>query len=232
MDIIELIMKEQHPPHSHLYKKIGLPLLRTLLKIALCAAIFTFSFPFPHPDPTVQYSHPGFKHPMDGTRHPPDGPQKKEQVIQEILKVLEKYPTGLANGMRKEVAEVIYEESIRHNQDPKLILALIATESSFQSSSVSERGAKGLMQIMPFVARSLAREMGIEWGGDRTLFNPFINIRMGIYYLSRLIADFEDFGTALTAYNYGPTYVRSLIQKNEQIPRDFYHKLLDAYKNL
>ena len=70
---------------------------------------------------------------------------------------------------REELAEVIYEEALRYNQDPKFILALIAIESSFKNSSVSEKGAKGLMQIMPYVAESLAQEMGIEWSGDRTL---------------------------------------------------------------
>ena len=100
--------------------------------------------------------------------------------------MLERQPTGLANVTKEELAEVIYEEAIRYNHDPKFILALIAIESSFQNWSVSEQGAKGLMQIMPYVAESLAQELGIEWSGDRTLFNPFLNIRMGIYYLSQL----------------------------------------------
>ena len=51
------------------------------------------------------------------------------------------------------------------------------------------------MQIMPYVAESIAKEMGIEWSGDRTLFNPFLNIKMGVHYLSRLLLDFKDPGT-------------------------------------
>ena len=133
---------------------------------------------------------------------------------------MEKHPTGLANVTKEELAEVIYEEAICHNHDPKFILALIAIESSFQNWSVSEQGAKGLMQIMPYVAESIAQELGIEWSGDRTLFNPYLNIRIGIYYLSRLILDFKDVGIALTAYNYGPTYVKGLIsEKREHSPQ-------------
>jgi len=74
------------------------------------------------------------------------------------------------------------------------------------------------MQIMPYVAESIAQELGIEWSGDRTLFNPYLNIRIGIYYLSRLILDFKDVRIALTAYNYGPTYVKGLIERKESIP--------------
>jgi hypothetical protein len=157
---------------------------------------------------------------------------QREQTIREILEVLERQPTGLANVTKEELAEVIYEEATRHNQDPKLILALIATESEFYNWAVSEKGAKGLMQIMPYVAESLARELGIEWSGDRTLFNPYLNIRIGIHYLSQLMLDFKDVRTALTAYNYGPTYVKGLIERKERIPHNYYRKFLTAYQSI
>ncbi len=158
--------------------------------------------------------------------------QGKQLAIREILGVLERYPTGLADVTKKELAEVIYEEAIRHNQDPKFILALIAIESEFKNWSVSEQGAKGLLQIMPYVAKSIAHELGIEWSGDRTLFNPYLNVRIGTYYLSQLILDFNDIRVALTAYNYGPTYVKGLIEKNERIPHDYYDKFLAVYQSI
>ncbi len=158
--------------------------------------------------------------------------QKKKETIQEILAVLEKHETGLAQVMREELAEVIYEESTRNNHDPKFILALIAIESSFQNWSVSEAGAKGLMQIMPYVAESIAKELGIEWSGDRTLFNPFLNIKMGVHYLTRLLLDFKDPELAVTAYNYGPTYVKGLIEKKRKVPQDFYEKITATYHDL
>lgn len=158
--------------------------------------------------------------------------QKKQEAIQDILAILEKHQTGLAEVTREELAEVIYEESTRHNHDPKFILALIAIESSFQNWSVSEAGAKGLMQIMPYVAESIATELGIEWSGDRTLFNPFLNIKMGVHYLSRLLLDFKDPELALTAYNYGPTYVKGLIEKKQKVPQDYYEKIAAMYHDL
>jgi hypothetical protein len=217
MEKIEIIMMD-HPPHRSTYKKMGLSLRRILLKVTLFFAIFIIAFHLPH-----------FTHRL---QHFTDGLGTREETVQEILNVLEKYPTGLANVTKEELAEVIYEEATRYNHDPKFILALIANESSFQNWSVSERGAKGLMQIMPYVAESVAREMGIEWSGDQTLFNPFLNIRIGIYYLSRLILDFNNMEIALTAYNYGPTYVKSLIERKERIPIQYYRRVLTVYQNL
>jgi soluble lytic murein transglycosylase-like protein len=158
--------------------------------------------------------------------------KNRQEAIKEIFAVLERHPTGLANVTKEELAEVIYEEAIRHNQDPKFILAVIAIESEFKTWAVSVKGAKGLMQIMPEVGEFLAQEIGIEWSGDRTLFNPFLNIRMGVYYLSQLMRLFNDPRIALTAYNYGPTYVQGLIQKNEGLPPGYYRRILSFYQTL
>jgi len=210
MQLNDPLIRTGHPPHPATYIKNGRP-LRLLFKALLFFVIFALSFhllPFNF------------------------GIKNRQDTIKEILAVLEKNPTGLANVTKEELAEVIYEESTRNNHDPKFILALIAIESEFYNWSVSEKGAKGLMQIMPYVAQSLSQELGIEWSGDRTLFNPYLNIRMGIYYFSQLTLDFKDVGVALTAYNYGPTYVKGLIERKERIPKDYYRKFLTAYQKI
>jgi hypothetical protein len=211
MELNEPLIRTGHPPHPRTYKKNRLPLFRILSKVALFVVIFVLSFHLPNFIP---------------------GLNQREETIREILEVLEKQSTGLANVTKEELAEVIYEEAIRHNHDPKFILALIAIESSFQNWSVSEQGAKGLMQIMPYVAESLAQEMGIEWSGDRTLFNPYLNIKMGIYYLTQLTKDFNDIRLALAAYNYGPTYIKGLMERKEGIPLNYNRKFLTAYQNI
>jgi hypothetical protein len=155
----------------------------------------------------------------------------RETAIHDIYRVLEKHPTGLSCSTKQQLAEVIYDESVRHNQDPKFILALIKIESSFKNGSVSEQGAKGLMQIMPYVAESLAKELGIEWAGDSTLFNPMLNIRIGMHYLSQLIRDFNDLGLAITAYNCGPTYVKGLLERKQRIPHYYYQRILKVYQD-
>ncbi len=222
MEKIELILVD-HPPHRPIYKRIGFLLRGLPFKASLFLAIFILFFHLPQLNSTVQSL-------TDGTGI--DATGGKEEMIQEILAVLERYPTGMTNVAKVELAKEIYEEATRYNHDPKFILALIAIESSFQNHSVSERGAIGLMQIMPYVAESVAQEIGIEWKGNRTLLNPNLNIRIGIYYLSRLIVDFHDIGVALAAYNYGPTYVKGLIEKKEKIPLDYYRRILTVYQNL
>jgi soluble lytic murein transglycosylase-like protein len=211
MELNEPLIRTGHPPHPRTYKKNRLPLFRILSKVALFVVIFVLSFHLPNFIP---------------------GLNQREQTIREILEVLEKQSTGLANVTKEELAEVIYEEAIRYNHDPKFILALIAIESSFQNWSVSEQGAKGLMQIMPYVAESLAQELGIEWGGDRTLFNPYLNIRIGSYYLFQLIKEFNDPRLALAAYNYGPTYIKGLKERNEKIPTNYFYRIRTVYENL
>ena len=213
MELNEALIRTGHPPHTGTYKKNRHPLFGILPKIAIIVLIFLLSFHFLNFFPDIHFD-------------------QKEQTIREILEVLERQPTGLANVTKEELAEVIYEEANRYNHDPKFILALIAIESEFKNWSVSEQGAKGLMQIMPYVAKSLAHELGIEWSGDRTLFNPYLNVRIGSYYLFQLIKEFNDLGLALAAYNYGPTYIKSLIERNEKIPTSYFYKIWGVYQDL
>ena len=211
MELNEPLIRTDHPPHTRTYIKNGLLFLRILRKVALFLVIFILSFHLPNFIP---------------------GLDQREQTIREILEVLESQPTGLANVTKEELAEVIYEEANRYNHDPKFILALIAIESEFKNWSVSEQGAKGLMQIMPYVAKSIAHELGIEWSGDRTLFNPYLNVRIGSYYLSQLIKEFDDPRLALAAYNYGPTYIKGLKERNEKIPTHYFYKIWTVYQDL
>jgi soluble lytic murein transglycosylase len=211
MELNEPLIRIGHPPNPPPSKRKGRFFLRLLVRIVLVIVISTLTIHLP--DLTFRT-------------------QNRGQVIKEIAGVLERYSTDLDKSTRIELAEAIYDESIRYKWDPKLILALISIESSFRNQSVSEKGAKGLMQLMPYVAESLAQELGIEWHGDPTLFNPFLNIRMGVHYLSQLILDFEDLRVALVAYNYGPTYVKGLIERNERIPGSYSRKVLTAYQTL
>lgn len=166
--------------------------------------------------------------------HLPDPPSKiqEEEMIQEIREVLARNSKDLSEETQRELAKLIYLESIRYNHDPKFILAIIAIESSFQNRSVSEKGAKGLMQLMPYVAESIAKDLGIEWKGDLTLFNPHLNIKMGIHYFSQLLSDFSDIRIALTAYNYGPSYVKELMESKKRIPHHFTKKVFTVYQTL
>lgn len=89
--------------------------------------------------------------------------------------------------------------SSRYSVDSLLLAAVIEAESGFNPQVVSQRGAVGLMQILPSTA-GLAPE---------ALADPAANIDRGARYLRRLLERYEgDLELALAAYNAGPTNVR------------------------
>ena len=100
-----------------------------------------------------------------------------------------------------------YEETVRHysakhDLDPYLVMGLIRAESGFDATAVSPVGATGLMQLMPSTAQWIAEQKGIPYD-ELDLFSAELNIRLGTYYLRRLLDLFYYTDTALAAYNAG-----------------------------
>jgi soluble lytic murein transglycosylase-like protein len=88
-----------------------------------------------------------------------------------------------------------------HNLDPALVHAVITAESNYNPNAVSQKGAVGLMQVMP----DTGRRYGVR---PRELREPHKNIKAGVQYLSELIAMFEgDLRLALAGYNAGENAV-------------------------
>ena len=94
----------------------------------------------------------------------------------------------------------IAEAARQFDVDPALVRAVIHAESGFNPRASSQKGATGLMQLMPGTARML----GVQ---DAT--NPAHNIRGGARYLAGLLARFRnDVTLAAAAYNAGPEAVQ------------------------
>lgn len=82
----------------------------------------------------------------------------------------------------------------RHRVDSLLLASIIEAESSFRPDAVSDKGARGLMQLMPHHL-----EGGIEG------FDPTANLEIGTGYLETLLARFDgDLALTLAAYHAGP----------------------------
>ena len=108
---------------------------------------------------------------------------------------------------KKRFAELIEQAAYRHNVDAKLVHAVIQTESAYNSSAQSPKGAVGLMQLMP----DTARRFGVT---DRN--DPDQNIDGGTRYLKHLIKMFNpNLDLAVAAYNAGENAV---IRYNNSIP--------------
>lgn len=154
-------------------------------------------------------------------------------ALTHILGVLKENKTGLGSLEELNLAQVILVESIAHRMDPLFVLALIKTESTCNNWSKSLKGAIGLMQILPSTGKELAAELKLKWNGDATLLNPYVNVRMGVHYLSNLKERFhDDTEISLAAYNAGPNYLASKIRLKEDVARDFIDKVLTNYEDL
>ncbi|HPG58257.1 MAG TPA: lytic transglycosylase domain-containing protein [Candidatus Wallbacteria bacterium] len=106
---------------------------------------------------------------------------------------------GIKNtGMSSEIGSIIVENSRKHEIDPLLVSAIMAVESDFNPKVVSDKGAIGLMQLMP----ETASELGVN------PYNLNQNVEGGTRYIKQMLEKFSgDLKLALAAYNAGPNAV-------------------------
>ena len=88
--------------------------------------------------------------------------------------------------------------------DKATIYSIINIESHFNKNAVSNKGAVGLMQLLPSTAKEFARKLQLE---EYDLENPRDNISIGTAYFSYLKNKFKDEKLALCAYNAGSANV-------------------------
>ncbi len=81
----------------------------------------------------------------------------------------------------------IEQEAAKNGLDPYMVASLIRQESEFNPGAVSSANAFGLMQLLPSVGRSMAKQEGIHHFNDGELFNPETNIRLGTRYLKQTL---------------------------------------------
>lgn len=124
-----------------------------------------------------------------------------ERVVHEVEVAavsLDQQPQMIA---ARPYAELVSKAATDNQLPAALLHAVIQTESSYNASAVSPRGAGGLMQLMPDTAREL---------GVKNVYDPKANIQGGARYLKRLMTLFDnDIALAVAAYNAGPQAVLS-----------------------
>ena len=89
------------------------------------------------------------------------------------------------------------------------ILSIIRQESEFDLSANSHAGAKGLMQVMPYTAKLVAKQAKLPYSKSRLTSDPEYNINLGSHYIAGLILEYDGaYPFAIAAYNAGPKRVR------------------------
>ncbi len=100
--------------------------------------------------------------------------------------------------------------------DRALLFAFMRKESKFDPNAKSWAGARGLMQLMPRTASSLANDRSLRTSNQERLFNPGFNLNLGQKYLRQLMSRGEPRGNLFmlaVAYNGGPGNLRKWVRE-------------------
>ena len=133
----------------------------------------------------------------------------------------------VARGYRVSAAEIdtaIEQAASKYGVDANLVRAVIKVESNFNPNAVSNKGAMGLMQLMPHTARGLS---------VKNPFDPQQNVEAGVRHLKHLLNNFGgDVRLSLAAYNAG----EGAVNRNRGVPpyaetQNYVRRITEMYWN-
>ncbi len=92
----------------------------------------------------------------------------------------------------------------KYNLDPIVVYSIILQESKYKPGAVSGSGALGIMQIMPYTGARVAKDISLMPFSSQLLFDPQINIGIGVWYFKQLMIKYKDnYVLSFAAYNAG-----------------------------
>ncbi len=111
--------------------------------------------------------------------------------------------------------ELIKKYSELNGLESEFVCAVIKTESGFDPNATSNRSASGYMQIIEKTAMWGSEELKIENFSYNDIYDPELNIKIGTWYLKKLVDQFGTYDTALAAYNAGSGNVEKWLKSDE-----------------
>lgn len=155
--------------------------------------------------------------------------ESNRHLSQTILKRVQARLPRAEKAKAGTLTRTIVSESRRRGLDPIFVLAVIDTESSFNPHTRGRFGELGLMQLKPETAQWIADKEGWKFEGDKSLFDPNVNVRLGIAYMDWLRNRFKSVPLKyVSAYNMGPQNVRRLLASNVE-PFEYKKRVMDHY---
>jgi soluble lytic murein transglycosylase len=140
---------------------------------------------------------------------------------------LHAHPLGTHDGAEPAIVRVAYPDrywdevqaaASGFSYPARMLHALVREESMFNKDIVSFAGAKGLAQLMPATAATVAKSLGLS---RYNLANPAENVRLGARYLDDVLRSLGgDPALALAGYNAGPGNVAKWIAERGNLPVD------------
>jgi soluble lytic murein transglycosylase-like protein len=133
------------------------------------------------------------------------------------------------------LTSILHTNSRQFGYDPLLLLAVIKVESVFDPKALGRfrsgdlSGAMGLMQLKFATAQETATMLNMSPLSRDDLLKPDINLLLGTAYLTKLISRFRSFKLGIIAYNIGPEKVKETMRNKEELPLNYYKKVLHTY---
>lgn len=121
----------------------------------------------------------------------------------------------LARALHPEDYPAVSKGAAEYNSPLALRDAIIGRESGGNPNAVSNKGAQGLMQLMPATAQDTAKELGMPYDKDRLTKDPEYNKTLGTAYLQKMLDRYDNSeALAVAAYNAGPGSVDKWLKSN------------------
>ncbi len=124
-----------------------------------------------------------------------------------------------------DLAELIYETSLRQGLDPELAFRLVQMESQFHPRTRSHADAVGLAQVQLATAKFYDPEVTLS-----ELYDPGTNLRIGLRFLRDLIRTYDDVELALLAYNWGPSRLAELLSEGRDPRNGYASSIMEGYQ--
>ncbi len=117
----------------------------------------------------------------------------------------------------------LHKYSTQNGLDPYLVASLIRQESEFNPAAISRANAVGLMQLLPGVGKSVAKQVKLKGYNASQLYTPAVNMQLGTRYFKSMVDKYDGhFEYALAAYNAGTDRVGDWLgQGKYRDPQEF-----------